>query len=343
MILICHLRGGRIDVASLKARIDPVIKSRLAGKEYVDETIYEGLLDVAKTLGIHHERVLKAGRSKLGFASPSGDIVTQFATELNVLAHEIGHILDFRYNLWNLVVKNAVGTGKRGEITKTASSKQRGKIQKELRALADLTWEGKETTPHFKKKVRTKAEKMAHMLAAYIHAPERFIEVAPTVHGVFDEFVRSMPETEKLAELKQGLVLKGVPLVLYRVESGTGRKKYADNITSLEQAEAIREKAQAEVDKYRESIGLIEDVSVAEPIGVGIALQNIVAHDKLMKIAKNPDWVWQPSVIKADGSSWGIEALKHEVELQAKMVAENPDSVEMRERFNRLNGPIKPL
>ena len=46
-----------------------------------------------------------------------------------------------------------------------------------------------------------------------------------------------------------------------------GRKKYADNITSLEQAEAIREKAQAEVDKYRESIGLIEDVSVAEPIG----------------------------------------------------------------------------
>ena len=96
------------------------------------------MLDVAKTLGIHHERVLKAGRSKLGFASPSGDIVTQFATELNVLAHEIGHILDFRYNLWNLVVKNAVGTGKRGEITKTASSKQRGKIQKELRALADL-------------------------------------------------------------------------------------------------------------------------------------------------------------------------------------------------------------
>ena len=48
--------------------------------------------------------------------------------------------------------------------------------------------------------------------------------------------------------------------------------------------------------------------------------------------------MWQPSVIKADGSSWGIEALKHEVELQAKMAAENPDSAEMRERCNRLNG-----
>ena len=96
------------------------------------------MLDVAKTLGIHHERVLKAGRSKLGFASPSGDIVTQFATELNVLAHEIGHILDFRYNLWNLVVKNAVGTGKRGEITKTASSKQRGKYRKNYVRLQTL-------------------------------------------------------------------------------------------------------------------------------------------------------------------------------------------------------------
>ena len=31
-----------------------------------------------------------------------------------------------------------------------------------------------------------------------------------------------------------------------------------------------KRKAQAEVDKYRESIGLIEDVSVAEPIGVGV-------------------------------------------------------------------------
>ena len=176
--------------------------------EYVDVNLYDNLLRIAEDIGVTHERVLKAGRGKLGYATKTGDIVSQFATELNVLAHEIGHQLDFKYNLWDRIVKGATEVGKRGEITKTASAKKRGIIQDELRALADLTWEGQEVSPYYKAKVRKQPEKMAHMLEAYIHAPEKFREVAPTVFKDFDSFIRNTPEIKGLADIKQGLSLK---------------------------------------------------------------------------------------------------------------------------------------
>ena len=194
-------------------------------KEYVDKNVYDGLTSVAKGLGITPERLMNAGRGRLGYASPLGETVSQFGTELSVLAHEIGHQLDFKYGLWDKIVTGATGIGKRGEVTKSASAEQRGKIQSELRTLADLTWEGSEPSNSYKQKVRKQAEKMAHMLEAYIHAPDKFKEVAPTVYESFDSFIKSRPETSKLAEIKQGLALKeltnekyvGLPIIGYRI------------------------------------------------------------------------------------------------------------------------------
>lgn len=180
--------------------------------EHVDKAVYDGLTKVAKGLGIDPERRFSAGRGKLGYASPSGETVTQFATELSVLAHEIGHQIDFKYGLWDKIVAGAVDVGKRGEVTKTASAAKRGKIQDELRALADLTWEGSEASDYYKKKVRKRAEKMAHMLEAYIHAPDRFKEVAPTVYSDFDAFVKSHDELKGLSEIKQGLALEKISI-----------------------------------------------------------------------------------------------------------------------------------
>ena len=340
--------GGKIDKAALKGRIDPIIKSRIAGKEYVDKNIYEGLLKVAENLGIKHDRLLKAGRGILGYATKEqimtpfgfteagGKIVTQFATELSVLAHEIGHQLDYKYDLWDRIVTNAEGIGKRGVITKTASTEKRGTIQEELRALADLKWEGIEVSAYHKKYVRKQVEKMAHMLEAYIHAPERFEEVAPTVYKEFDLFVNSIPELQGLSELKQGLSLKELQQTAYQVVSASGKKYTTDNLT-LKEAQAKQAEIQKKVDKYRKAIGLIEDVSIAEPASISIALQNVAAYDKLSKIADNPDWVWQPSVVKIEGVKWGIGALKTEVEKQGLLVAKSPDSVEIRERFDMLN------
>ena len=332
--------GGKIDKAALKGRMDPIIKSKIAGKEYVDKNIYEGLLKVAGALRIKHERVMKAGRGKLGYASVGGQTVTQFATELSVLAHEIGHQLDFKYGLWDKIVRNAEGIGARGKITKTASAKKRGTIQDELRALADLTWEGIEASPYYKQKVRKQPEKMAHMLEAYIHAPDRFKEVSPTVYQEFDSFIGSTPILQELSRLKQGLALKELQQTAYQVMSASGKIYSANNLT-LEQAQAKQLEVQKRVDKYRKAAGLVEDVSVAEPISISIALQNVVAYDKLSKIADNSDWVWQPSVIDIEGKKWGIGALKLEVDKQAKLVADNPDSVEIRERYDTLNSAFK--
>jgi hypothetical protein len=194
--------------------------------EHVDKAVYDGLMKVAGDMDLSPERKFSAGRSKLGYASPSGETVTQFATELSVLAHEIGHQIDFKHGLWDKIVAGAVDTGKRGKVTETASAKKRGKIQGELRALSDLTWEGSEPTDYYKQKVRKKPEKMAHMLEAYIHAPDRFKEVAPTVYADFDAFVKSHDELKGLSEIRQGLALEkisvekpvgGIPIIGYRV------------------------------------------------------------------------------------------------------------------------------
>jgi len=47
--------------------------------------------------------------------------------------------------------------------------------------------------------------------------------------------------------------------------------------------------------EMRKELGLIEDVSVAAPAGMGKALGDVVKADFFRKVAANPDWVWQPS------------------------------------------------
>ena len=181
---------------------------RVLLKEYVDMSVYNGLLDVAEKLGIKHKRKMSAGKKTLGYATRAGDIVTQFATETSVLAHEIGHQLDFKYDLWDRIVTRAEGIGKKGKVTKEASQKQRGLIQEELRKLSDLKWEGyEEVSEGFKKYVRKKVEQMAHLLEAYNHAPEKFKDVAPNVYEAFDKFVKEMPELKPLSEIRSGISL----------------------------------------------------------------------------------------------------------------------------------------
>ena len=66
-------------------------------KEYVDFNLWHGLSDIIQKLGIRHSRVMSSGRGALGLASTAGWMKTNFATELSVMAHELGHHLDFKY------------------------------------------------------------------------------------------------------------------------------------------------------------------------------------------------------------------------------------------------------
>jgi len=184
-------------------------KPEYPGKEYIDQGVYDGLINAAKAIGISHKRSASIGHGALGFSMRnSSDIETKFATETNVLAHEISHQLDRKYDLWNMIISGAVGRSWTGNVTKAASSKKRGVIQKELRALADLSWEGREASAYYKKQVRKKNEKMAHLLEVYIHAPDKFKKVAPETYGIFDNFLKSHAELKALTEIKPGIALK---------------------------------------------------------------------------------------------------------------------------------------
>jgi hypothetical protein len=112
--------------------------------EYIDKAVYEGLVGFAKSLGIKHVRSMKfppgPGQSALGLSYQGQNLIrSRFATETSVIAHEIGHQLDHRYDFWNRFVDQAIGLGARGTQTKGASQHQRGIIRQELRAIADLT------------------------------------------------------------------------------------------------------------------------------------------------------------------------------------------------------------
>jgi len=191
--------------------------------EHLDKSVYEGLLDFAGKLGIKHERSMKfpsgPGQRALGLSYQGQDFVrTKFATETSVLAHEIFHQLDHKYDLWGRIVTEAVGLGKKGVQTKGASQKMRGKLKAELRAIADLTG-NRGGDP------RKREEQIAQMGEAYVHAPEKMREVAPTVFKVLDDFIHSKPELKGLADIKPGIELEkltsekyvGLPIKGYRI------------------------------------------------------------------------------------------------------------------------------
>ncbi len=196
--------------ARIEDRIATVYgKPTVTVKEAFDQQVMERLTDLADSLDIQHERKPRIGGRRWGFAEegPLGGITTKFAGPESVVEHEIGHILDKRYDLWNVLIRDVEATGKRGTVTKTASQKQRATIQNELRALADLRYEGQEVSPGFKQYVRKAPEKIANLIQALIYAPEKLHQVAPTVAGRLKDFIRSHEELQPLLEIKPSLVL----------------------------------------------------------------------------------------------------------------------------------------
>jgi hypothetical protein len=187
--------GTRLADSAAKVYKRILFPEQVGMEEYVDTKVYQGLTDVAKALGIDVKRVVNAGRGRLGYASRAGETVVQRSTELGVMAHEVGHQIDNKFHLWDQLIKGAEGIGKRGNVTKTASTKERGERMEELRAIADLT--GRRLSHH-------KPEQIAQMIEGYIHAPEVMKEVAPKIYEAFDAFARQTPELKAMVKLSQG-------------------------------------------------------------------------------------------------------------------------------------------
>jgi hypothetical protein len=91
--------------------------------------------------------------------------------------------------------------------------------------------------------------------------------------------------------------------------------------------------------QQRYELGLIEDASIAVPLGMGKALTDIAKWDFMARILERPDWVWQPSIVdvpvgaplKTDQSGrtrrrikMTIGTLNEEIKTYEKMVAAQP-------------------
>ncbi len=160
--------------------------------EYYDKLVMEKLEKLATDLGISHERVARGmpgGALGVSYTGQSR-IKTKAATPEQVILHEIGHQLDERYNLQNSFVNHP--------DTKV-----------ELRKLADLRFEGQQASQYYQRYVRKGSEKMAVMFEAYLHAPERFKEVAPKTFAKFEEFLGSHEETKPILDIKPSMVIGG--------------------------------------------------------------------------------------------------------------------------------------
>ncbi|HET7599232.1 MAG TPA: hypothetical protein VFK09_03015, partial [Gemmatimonadales bacterium] len=162
--------------------------------EAYDKLIKERLEQIVQRLNITHVRKPKIGRAGvLGFAEGGSKITTRAGTPLDVVYHELGHAIDFRYGLWDA-------------LTRSGAPAERAAIQKELRALADLRYEGQEASASFKRYVRNRNEKMAVSLQALLYAPDRMAEVAPTVKAKLTAFIDARPELRDLLDIRPSLV-----------------------------------------------------------------------------------------------------------------------------------------
>ena len=184
----------------------------ITATEYVDKHLYNALQKLATDLNIKHSRVAELRGTRMGEASPAGYVNTKYATPEDVLAHEIGHHLQFKYNLWDYLTGDIHVEGRNKTDTLKKTRQERVKIHKELRALADLRAKGEKVSDSHKRYLREKDEKMAVVLQAYTHIPAEMREVAPTIFSKFEKFIDSKPQLQQIKQIKPSLVPKGMDM-----------------------------------------------------------------------------------------------------------------------------------
>lgn len=157
--------------------------------EYPNEAVYDALSQVAQALGIEHKRGFKMPGPGLGYAyEGTGQVKTRHGTAEDVLAHEIGHQLEWKYGLSDQLMKHP-------------DLKTRVAIKRELRDLADLRNARKDYR-------RSRDEKMAAIAQAWAGAREEFQRVAPTVYAEWTRFLNSHAELKPLRDLHGGMNAK---------------------------------------------------------------------------------------------------------------------------------------
>lgn len=186
--------GGISNMGPVKGMRTPKVK------EYYDPAVREKLEDLAKTLGIKHERVATGkseglGRTVAGVSMTGRDLVKTRLSPDQVLAHEIGHQIDDKYGMQDFMKDDKYGSSHKSEIIE------------EMRALADKRFEGRKVPESFKKYVRKGSEKMAVMFEAYISNRRMFQETAPRLYDDFRDFLASHTELKPFLDIEGSVQL----------------------------------------------------------------------------------------------------------------------------------------
>ena len=154
--------------------------------EHVNKSLWDALNAVAANLGVKHSRKPTVGGGALGKSFQGGnEVQTRANTDLSVLAHEISHQLDHKYDLQSHFLKGR--------------SKD---FHDQIRKLADMH-ESKQ------KYFRKRAEKMATLLEAYVRlGPDGLQNEAPAVATAFSDFLNKVPAMQPLLKMRQTLAFE---------------------------------------------------------------------------------------------------------------------------------------
>ncbi|HZR55201.1 MAG TPA: hypothetical protein VFB06_37655, partial [Streptosporangiaceae bacterium] len=156
-------------------------------REYFDKKQMEALEQFAQVrLGVNLKRVTSGLGRAAGMAAP-GEITTKVGTPEEVLAHEIGHQVDRQFPQ----LRRALNTPA---------------LRQELTDLADLRASGQVSASH-QAYLRSAPERIANLVAAYVHAPELLKQVAPGARAVLETLLTSEPRLRDLRDIKPSLEL----------------------------------------------------------------------------------------------------------------------------------------
>lgn len=187
--------------------------------EAFDEQMRVKTIELLDKLGVPHERLASLGKSqRWGEASDArnpannlqGNIRTKFAGPLSVYWHELGHVLEFRYKWLDAIAPHRrYPKGYDGQIVERQRDNFGGKsvIEDELRRLADLRSSQQPPKDSFKSYIRSRDEKAAVLLEAYVHAPQRMQHVAPHLYNRVRKFIAAHPELAPIEEIRPSLVI----------------------------------------------------------------------------------------------------------------------------------------
>ena len=228
---------GRAPVGWRKI-IDPIGtvygRSSVTVRESPNRGLYSALEATAKALGIEHLRSQSEPRGMVGravgLAIPGEkQIRTQSGSAEQVIAHELGHIIDYLVNKDSLsmrdfflnypggdtgrMISQAVKDLRSADRQTRARARQalkalsstyekRKAIAKELRALAD------ERRGVKRSYARSAEEKMAAIVEAWVGAREVFQRVAPNVLEAWKQWASRIPELKPLMEIEGSMDLE---------------------------------------------------------------------------------------------------------------------------------------